>query len=168
MFRLGFGDKLLIRQTATSIVTPWNYRILYIQGSVDITIKQETGLSDTYKLLDVDDGGIFDAYDGKMLLLEIYRNNGVVIESGNLIISHPYSKLPFLQRTNKLLGENSIRESGDTDFQDGHLTDQEVKLYPDNTLTTPDETFDFSQEFVTDYTPDDRYLIKKQIQKARS
>ena len=164
MIRYGITDSLLVMQTATTIVSPWNYRIVELESG-DI-VKSQTGITAGYVLVTLSSAD-FEDYQEKELLLEIYNNSGVVLEFDSFLISNIYSKKPELVIATGLAGENIIRKSpNESDFQQGHILDQAIELYgTDNTLTTKTDDHEFSREFVQDFNPDLRFHIEKEVQK---
>lgn len=165
MIRLAVGDNLLVRQTALVKTSPWQYRILDITASGATTIASDTALTTDYEIVALT-GSTWEGYEGKMLLLEILDNSGVLIEDDTFLVSGIYGKYEEIRYLTGLLGENQKKESSSGDFSDGYRTQADVTLYTDATLATALETYDWTQGFVSDFTPDHRYHRNKINQKA--
>lgn len=164
MFNLAIGDKLLIKQTAIIPVSPWRYRLIELESNV--TVVGATGITAEYVLVTLD-SATFDTYEGKTLLLEILTNAGALIEDDLLLLSGPYGKLDEAKLLAGLLGENMKHYSPQTtDFQDGHEKHKTIYLYTSSAMSAELESYDWTQAFVTDFTPDARYQTQqiKQVQ----
>jgi hypothetical protein len=171
MFKLCITDYLMIRQVANPIITPWSYRIKYYDtfGNSIITITSENMASATHKLLEIT-SATFLNYIGKELNLEIYNTNTLVIlERDTFLISGVYNRFAEVQRTVRLLGENLKKTaSNSSDWQDGYLRSQTLKTYQEAAMTNELESYDFTQTFAEDYTPDARYQTYRISQKESS
>ena len=163
MIKLCINDYLLVKQTATTLQTLWQYRIRDIAGAV--TVASETGLTVACKKILLSSTTYTD-YIGKSLLLQILTSLGVVIEQDEFLISGIYNKFDKIKLAVGLLGEN-IKElaENDSDWQDGYNRAKVVTTYTDTALTTTQQAYNYTQAFVTDFTPDHRYHISKIKQK---
>lgn len=160
--KLAIGDKLLIMQTSTVRTTPWQYRLIYLPTLT--TVASETGITDDYKLVTLS-STVYGDYEGKSLLLEILNNSSVLIEDDVLLISGAYGKLDEMKLLVGLLGENAKHvSSASGDFQDGHEKHKDIEIYTTSSMAIELASYDWTQSFVTDFTPDARYQTKQILQ----
>ena len=163
--RLSIGDKLLVMQSASTIVSPWGYTITNLRSST--TIATASGITADYVLINLTAASDYNDHTGEVLHIAILNGSGTRIEEDTFVISGIYGKLTEAQYLVGLLGENQKQDSSDpSDFQDGHRKQSDVTIYADAALATARETYDWTQTFVTDFTPDARYQRAKIIQKA--
>ena len=164
MIKLCLEDYLLISQTSETIITPWKYKIIQL-AETPVEIATENNITASYKLVFLDKT-TYEDYLGKTLLLEIYNNSDVLLETDFLVISGVYNKFTQSQKLLGLLGENLKKTSeNDSDWQDGQRRAQTVTTYTEAALTNELESYDWTQTFVTDFIPDARYQTTKVIQK---
>ena len=162
--KLAIDDKLLIKQTSTLPASPWGYNIVHLPTSTTV-VAQSNILTVDYVLLDITDT-IFLTYVGEMLLLEIIDNLGDAIEDDLLLLSGPYNKFENLKLLIGLLGENVKHlATEETDFQDGYERAKVITTYTDNTLVTEIESYNWTQTFQSNFTPDHRFQRDKILQK---
>lgn len=163
MLNLGIGDKLLVKQTSSVLVSPWGYRIYCPQTNT--VIVSVSGLTADYVEVSLS-SETYDAYEDYELLLEILNGSGTVIESDFFLISDTMVDLDKVELLTGLLGENQKQTADQgTDYENGYEKARVVNLYSDVALTTEIAEYNWAQTFVTDFRPDYRYQTSKVTQK---
>lgn len=164
MITLIFGDNLLIKQTSDILTTPWGYRIVDVE--TDTIVTQDSGLTSTHEIIELTEDGDFADYLGQMLLLELLDGSNNVIEDDTILLSGIYIQTVKLQKIVGLFGEN-VKYSAPSanDFQEGHEKHRTVTLYTEPALTNTLASYDWQQDYVTDFTPDARFQVQKVVQK---
>ena len=135
----------------------------------------------TYSIIDVEDGSViatdtvsweyeeltlnratFEDYEGKTLLLRLEKG-GYTDEESLFHLSGLYSNTDNLKKICGFLGEN--KKETRSSYQDGNFLAGTINLYTNNTLAIILDSFEHEKEYVTDFTPDYRYHLQKEIVK---
>lgn len=162
MFRISTNEKLIVRQRANPIITPWRYKIWLMPQTKKgnpILIKKASGITEKFKVVDLT--GDFEEHFDRAFYLEIKTDNDQVrIDRGTFVLTGPYNRLKLMQEALGLLGENMKEDASiETDFQDGHGKHSITTIFTENTLSTEFQKYEWTRRFSGDFIPDQRFHI---------